>query len=210
MNDGPKFEELLDREFRWPQHGDRPFIQSARWQENASIAADHHGRLVMMMAGYKKGADLMVKRASADRADRDALVYPIIFNYRQFIELSLKYLIAMYGPTVGIKAAWKSHDLGELWKTFTAVLDGYGHNDAAETDATVAEIIAEFAKVDPGSFSYRYPVDTKGNAIPITHEELDLATLADVMNALDGYFSGCDGYLDHLQRSAPIEFDPDD
>ena len=43
---------------------------------------------------YKQGADLMVEKAGGRRRDRDALVYPIIFNYRLFIELSLKYLIS--------------------------------------------------------------------------------------------------------------------
>ena len=133
--------------------------------------------------------------------DRDALVYPIIFNYRQFIELELKYLIATYGLTVGVEANWKSHKLEDLWKAFTDVLDRYGSEDPQGTDPVVARIVAEFAKVDPRSFSYRYPVDTQGNPIPIAHEELDLAVLADVMKALEGYFSGCDGYLDHLQSA---------
>lgn len=199
MSDGSKFESLLDREFRWPRKGDRPFIQSASRQHNALIEPSAHGRLVMMMAGYKRAADLLVECGEADRFDRDALVYPIIFNYRQFIELSLKHLIATYGPAVGIKAIWNKHDLSELWKAFTKLLDGYGCQDVEETDPVVAEIIAEFSKVDPASFSYRYPVDTKGNPIPITHEELDLKALADVMHALEGYFTGCDGYFDSLQ-----------
>lgn len=197
------FESLLNGEFRWPKVGDRPFTQSENWEDNAYIDAHGHGRLVMMMKGYKKAADLMVERAVADEVDRASLVYPIIFNYRQFIELSLKYLIATYGPTVGVDAAWKTHDLGELWKTLTTVLDGYGHDDPDQTDPIVAEIVAEFAKVDPKSFSYRYPVDTKGKPIPIAHNELDLSALADVMEALEGYFSGSDGYLDSLRDAGP-------
>jgi len=81
----------------------------------------------MMMAGYKKAADLMVERAARSQPDRDALVYPIIFSYRQFIELSLKYLTTTYGHTVGIDAIWNSHDLGMLWKTFMKILTGYGY-----------------------------------------------------------------------------------
>lgn len=197
------FTSILNREFRWPKMGDQPFTQSPNWQANAYIDQHGHGRLVMMMTGYKRAADLMVERAAQDRSDRDALVFPIIFNYRQFIELSLKYLIANYGHAVGINANWKSHDLSVLWKTFMAVLNGYGHQDADQTDPIVAEIVAEFAKVDPDSFSYRYPVDTKGNPIPLAHEQLDLVALADVMQALDHYFTGCDGYLDNLQGAGP-------
>jgi hypothetical protein len=199
----PTFESLLDREFRWPRAGDRPFTQSEKWHDNAYIEPHGHGRMVMMMTGYKRAADLMVERSVTDDVDRASLVYPIIFNYRQFIELSLKYLIATYGPTVGVQPVWNSHDLGQLWKSLMEVLDGYGHDDVDQTDPVVAEIVAEFAKVDPKSFSYRYPVDTKGNPIPIAHNELDLTVLADVMEALDGYFSGCDGYLDALMTAGP-------
>lgn len=51
------------------------------------------------------------------------------------------------------------------------------------------------AENDPGSFSRRYPVYTKGWLIELPHENVDLAALADVMNAVDGFFSGCGGYL---------------
>lgn len=198
MSDGSSFEDILHQEFRWPRQGDRPFTQSANWRDNAFIEKHTHARMVMMTTGYKKGADLMLETAKADRRERDALVYPIIFNYRQFIELSLKYLIATYGRAVGVQAIWKSHDLAELWRAFTTMLEAYGHDDPEAVEDVVAVIIAEFSKVDPQSFSYRYPVDTKGRPIPIAHQELDLVTLADVMEAVEGYFDGCDGYLSHL------------
>jgi hypothetical protein len=76
-------------------------------------------------------------------------VYPIIFTYRQFIELELKYLIATYGFTVGIEANWRSHDVAFLWSEFVKVLAGY------------------------------------------------------VMEGVGGFFTGCDGYLDHLQGAGP-------
>ena len=143
------FESILKREFRWPKRGEQPFTQSPHWQDNACINQHSSGRPVMMMTGYKKAADLMVERTAQDRSDRDALVFPVIFNYRQFIELSLKYLIATYGHTVGVAANWNTHKLSVLWKTFMEVLDGYGHDDPDQTDLVVAEIVAEFAKVDP-------------------------------------------------------------
>ncbi|WP_419914578.1 hypothetical protein [Hoeflea sp.] len=191
----PDFESLLRTGFRWPTEGDAPFTQSENWEQNAYIDRFGHGRIVMMMAG-----DLMVAQVARDRHDGDVLVFPVVFNYRQFIELSLKFLIATYGHTVGIKAEWNTHDLKSLWETFLKVLEGYGHDDAEGAAAIVEEIILEFAKVDPRSFSYRYPVDTKSNPVLPAHQEIDFHRLADVMHGLDGYFSGCDGYLDDLQK----------
>ena len=48
-----------------------------------------------------------------------------------------------------------------------------GHID--ETTHDVGKLIFEFSKVDPKSFSYRYPVDTQGMPIPIEFTELHCA-----------------------------------
>jgi len=64
-------------------------------------------------------------------------------------------------------------------------------------------LVAEFATVDPGSFSFRYPVDTQGRPIELAHGYMDLSVLADVMEGVDGYFTGCDGYLDALASAGP-------
>ena len=196
-------EAILIQPFRWPKAGDKLFQVSPDWDGNA-VPADHpHSRMVLMMSGYKRAADLMVEHATAHRADRDTFVFPVIFNYRQFLELSLKYLVSTYGRTVEVDPIWNSHDLGKLWTRFEEVLDGYGLADDDGAATAVAQIVAEFAAVDPGSFSHRYPVDPKGRPIALEHEYLDLAALADVMDAVDGFFTGCDGHLDNLQTAGP-------
>lgn len=197
------FESILHQEMGWPRKGDKPFRTADDPYRNASV--DRHGQnqLVMMMNSYKQAGDLMVERSKRSNYDRDCLVFPIIFNYRHFIELSLKYLIASYGHTVGVDANWASHDVAFLWSEFLKVLNGYGIDDPDQTNPVVARIIMEFAKVDPKSYSYRYPVDIQGHLIPIAYDELDLEMLADVMGELESYFTGSDGYLDHLQGAGP-------
>lgn len=189
------FEKILETEFRWPRANDRPFVVADQPQNNANIPADDRIRLAGMTEGYKKAADLMVAQAEADATTRNFLVYPIIFNYRHFVELSLKYHLAIYGPTVGIKPNWTSHDLAILWSAFLEMLDRFGTKDPDEVDPIVGETILAFAKIDPGSYSYRYPVDRLGNPVPVEQADLHLPTLADVMNGVAGYFSGTDGYL---------------
>lgn len=197
------FEQILTQQFRWPRRGDRPFTESTDWQRNASIARHGHERLVLMMSGYKTAADLMVEHAARSSYDRDVLVFPIVFNYRHFIELSLKYLIATYGRTVNIEPNWQTHDLAKLWLTLKNVLKEYGDDDPDHTSDDVERIVAEFAKVDPQSFSYRYPVSRDGQLLELGQDKLDLRVLADVMKGLDSYFTGCDGWLDNIQSNAP-------
>lgn len=197
------FDEILKTEFRWPMQDDKPFIANDDPFNNANIAEDGFIRLVLMKDGYKTAADLMVKAAASDRPSRDTLVFPIVFNYRQFLELSLKYQLATFGPKVGIEPNWKSHDLAKLWSEFQILLEQYGTEDPDEVYPVVGAIVLEFAKIDPGSYSYRYPVDRRGNPIPVSYSDLHLPTLADVMNGVGGYFSGCDGYLSNLLDASP-------
>ena len=199
------FEEMLQREFRWPNAGDMAFVSADQPLENADLSADGFTRLVVLMEGYRKAADLMVEKAEAERCERDYLVSPIIFNYRQFVELSLKYIIATYGPLIDVAPNWRTHDLVSLWQDFAKVLERFGTPDPDDADPVVSAIVAEFAKIDPGSYSHRYPVDTRGNAIPLAVTQLHLPTLADVMNGVAGYFSGCDGYLAELAGASPTE-----
>ncbi len=84
------FEYILNAEFRWPKKGDKPFVVADDPLDNANVADNEFTRLVLMMNGYKEATDLMVDRSASDRSTRDTLVFPIIFNYRQFLELSLK------------------------------------------------------------------------------------------------------------------------
>ena len=69
-------------------------------------------------------------------------------------------------------------------------------------DPIVGAIILEFAKIDPASYAYRYPVDRNGRLLPVAQNDLHLPTLADVMNGVSAYFDGCDAYLDNLQGAS--------
>jgi len=198
-----KFDDVLSAEFRWPRKGDAPFAEASEPLDNALIASDERSRLVLMTDGYKQAGDLMVRQTLDEPSRRDFLVFPILFSYRHFLELSLKYMLSVFGPHVAVEPNWTTHELAPLAKSFFEMLDNFGTPDPDEADAVVANIIAEFAKIDPRSYSNRYPVDTKGRPLPITQAALDLSNLADVMEGVAGYFSGCDGYLSELLNAQP-------
>lgn len=80
------------------------------------------------------------------------------------------------------------------------MLEEYGTEDPDEADEVIVAIIGEFAKIDPGSFSMRYPADRKGAALPVTHSRLHLPSLKETMEKVANFFDGCDGYLSN--RSA--------
>jgi hypothetical protein len=198
MDKALAFEDILKSEFRWPTEGDVAFVKSIQPVDNAIIEEDEFARLVFMLEGYKRIADLAVVHSAVHKSDRDFLIYPIIFNYRHFLELSLKYQLATHGPTVGEVSNWKSHNLEKLWDFFQNMLDCYGALHPDEARPVVKQVILEFAKIDPKSDTYRYPVDQNGHPLPISFADVDLENLSDVMNAVAGYFNGCDGHLSSM------------
>jgi hypothetical protein len=194
------FASLLQPEFAWPATGDQVFTSSDNW--NDAVLADdpeqHRMRMATMVTGYKGAADALVDQAGKGTAERDSLVYPIVFLYRHYIELELKQLIWIYGPKVGVEPNWKSHDIRHLWALFTKMTKAWSVIDEGDAEKIVGRHVAAFAKLDPGSFSFRYTMDTDGEPMPIGRDRLDLNHLRDIMKTVDAFFVGTDGYLDAL------------
>lgn len=192
------FESILEAPFRWPIKSDMLIKHSADPEVTAHISKNPHTRFVQMINGYQYASDILVDSAISEPSKLDSLIYPIIFNYRHFIELHLKYLISNFGRHVRVEPVWNSHDLSKIWLSFIEMLAIFGNEDPDFADDVVGELITEFSKLDPNSFHARYPVDTKGNPVKINLSEIDLKNLKDVMTGVAGYFAGCDGYLDNL------------
>ena len=195
------FESLLDAEFRWPTLGDKLFAKPKGPLDGGRLAPHPWERLVHMARGYREAADLLVKHAEADYRLRGSLVYPIIFLYRHFIELELKYVLVTYGPHAGQTADWESHDLEVLWPKVRVVIDRFGVEEDKEGTDAVEACIIEMAKIDRDSFSFRYPVRKRGQPLPLEFESLDLENLRETMEKIRNFFLGVDGQLDHATNA---------
>ena len=188
-------EAIQSAPFRWPKDNDRLLKPSEDGGGNAVLAHRAEQRMALMASGYEMSASTLVDQALENSSLLDFLVYPIVFNYRHFIELRLKGIIADFGLSVGVEPIWSSHSLSVLWNAFAQVLDGYGTPDPDEADEVVAGLIQEFSKIDPGSFSFRYPCDTHGESLVLPFKEVDLNWLKDVMKGVSNYFDGTEGFL---------------
>jgi hypothetical protein len=194
------FESLLEQDFRWPAVGDRLFVEPAHWSEGAKVGGHTFHRLVMMMDGYKEAADALVDVTASEKHRANVLVYPILFCYRHYIELALKYVLLMYGGLGGVEPNTKDHDLEDLWRDVRRVIETTSSGEEDPDLEAVEAVIAEFAKIDRGSFTFRYPTDKKGQLLEIAVERVDLERLRDTMNGVTNFFMGADGFLDNQMR----------
>lgn len=172
-------------ELRWPQQGDRLFVESA-WASDAQIVRDPNERFHRMSIGYKRAGDLLVDQARMDVIDRRNVIYPALFCYRQSLELFLKWIVDDFGPN-DVTQDLKTHRLDRLWASFVRIADERSTREA-EGLLEVETLINEMHKADQMSDGFRYPHGR--NRMPFTFGDrgIDLDNLRLVMQGLANFF----------------------
>jgi hypothetical protein len=88
-----------------------------------------HGRWQIFAYGYILAANTVVEQALA-KGGADALVYPALFLYRQYIEMTLKsFLGQIHGEGGNTKPRTTNHDLVKLWTPLRGALDEDLHSN---------------------------------------------------------------------------------
>lgn len=162
------------------------------WHFNACMPGNHYWeKWSTYVRGYKLAADLLVKLILEGRSEAvmDTLVMPVVFNYRQYIELSLKLLIIKLD--VINHAPYKipaTHNLETLWQKAKNGLKIVNVTEPPESFESIARILSEFMQYDPGSFSFRYPVSKDGALVLENLRHINVRRLCDAIQELDDAF----------------------
>jgi hypothetical protein len=124
----------------WPRLGQHLFVPGSPGRD-AEIALGSGERMFWMKKAFKNTADFLVTRTEENYHERRELVWPIVFCYRQYIELALKDVIAKHGSQVNptIQPIWNTHKLGELWKCCKDLVE---HTLLSITTADIPELVA--------------------------------------------------------------------
>jgi hypothetical protein len=198
FNEGPMSYDVFSRfTERWPKAGDRLFVCG----RDSFLAERADERRYRLLEGYKRAGDILIQIALADPYDRNALVWPAIFNYRHYIELALKAIIEEHGPFAGESLGQKDHKLPELWQLFVKVAAAFGYDCSDATTAAVGRCIGEFADVDDRSTAFRYACNKDGST-PTLPSGLDLVRLHDVINGIENFFECVDLHFTHEAEQA--------
>jgi len=162
------------------------------WKANACLnsSLDTMG---LYIEGYREAADKLVHDVVQSGVNQDTLVFLISFLYRQYIELQLKNIIRESRIFLGEGATFpEHHKINDLWNTANSlmakIIKGHDHTIkdyiTKEDVQVIKTIITEFVKVDPDSFSFRYPKDKNGNNNLDGIEYINLRKLHDQMEIL--------------------------
>jgi hypothetical protein len=205
LNKGDNMAITLDVNMEWPQKGAKLFTNDGPPHDFSMIGwGDASHQYVLYMDGYKTAADELVQRLlTSETAGRlDTHIFPVLFLYRQFIELELKWIFLVYSDAeVSAKKellrGGKSHDLIDLWKKAEPIiLEGA----TLQEDVTIVEdYIRQFHELDKGSFSFRYPINKNLEQILDNQRRINLPNLRQRMDELYHFFNGIDVMLSNIR-----------
>lgn len=178
------------------------FTSDVDWHCNACLNWTNDA-LELYVIGYKKAADKLVENIMNTPRHQDALVFPICFLYRQYIELRLKELIKSGRRLLDEPGEFpQHHKILTLWETAEIILKKVsdGNIDSPDFLTLPSHVVNEFAKIDPDSFAFRYPNDKHG-ANPLEGlSHINLRRVAQYVNAfaraMDAASTGIAAYLD--------------
>ena len=197
-------ESLLEvPDLKWPSQDDDLFKEGEDWWNTAIVDTRGFSRY-MVAGGFKQAADLLVQHVNSTQMDQDSLVFPIMFSYRQYLELTLKRLILDGRSLLGRCGEYPAgHDLRKLWRECRILLDEIFPDDSEGPHDAIEKNIEEFMKVDPKSEAYRYLVDKKGDPIKTHKTRVPLVNVAQVMDGIANLFSGSIDAIDAYRDSMP-------
>ncbi|WP_404415091.1 hypothetical protein [Marinospirillum sp.] len=194
------FRDLITGKIRLPHVEDKLFTEADDWWMNACLDW-YHDASELYIVGYKEAADSLVESVNNRNGTADSLVFPIVFLYRQYLELRLKSLLED-----GRRLLDKPHEVGaehrlsKLWQPTREILLEVWPEGNREHLKIVGKLIAEFEKADPRSTSFRYPKDLSGKkSVKLEIPRLNLRNLSEVIGAmaiiLEGASAGISEYL---------------
>jgi hypothetical protein len=145
----------------------------------------------------------------------DFRAYPVVFLYRHALELYMKAVILVGSPMLRIKgmacvdrrALLKTHSLDKLRQDLEQVFEAYEwewdlgapHFRSLED---FRKTVAELHAVDAGSYAFRYPLDTKGDASLTAHFRFNLFEFCEVLDSLFPVLEGAAiGAYEELQTT---------
>lgn len=175
----------------------RNIFVSANNKENESTISSKffRSKYYEYEIAYKKAAEAVIEKAIENRSLFLCVsTYPIMFLYRQFLELYIKDILFQYdGEFNGKIEPYNKHDIYKLWKRLLQIVKEnivFFPQQVEDTDfmdilCATDGYMEEIAIYDQNSMAFRYP-DDKTHTQPFFPNEIpvDLINIKERLNEL--------------------------
>lgn len=183
----------------FPLSGDRLFRNDLKdWPNNAVLNWGTR-KLPFYAEGYRVAAKAAISECEKDRTTNDILVYPIVFLYRQYIELRLKEILSVLRYCNGETCDFPNiHVLNTIWLQVKEQYQELGESANSEDFQNGNRLILEFDQIDDQSMAFRYPVDTKGkDTLSLSH--MNIRNFGEVMERLSRFLDAISDHAAHFE-----------
>ncbi len=152
---------------------------------------------------YYKSAMELVTRANDDRLLTSTFGHPIVFLYRQYIELALKDLVSLLRRLETHDSGYpQTHSLHSLWSEAKRLINQHYREDQMPDGIKhVDQCVNEFHNLDSQSDAFRYPHSKKGKVYD--PPRFDLPHLRDGMREVERFLGTVRGDLFHKWQNSP-------
>lgn len=156
-------EKYMEKQENLPKNGKKLFLETFAFHDSADIRLGGTFQIYNYIDGYKLSADALVAAGiNGQPYDLERYVYSIIYNYKQFLELSMKAIYLFYSnDSVEIKIQninRVSSDLEKTWELIEPQLNLiYTTSEEVTIMQTAKEYVMEFHNLDNNSYNFRYP-----------------------------------------------------
>ncbi len=148
----------------------------------------------ILASGYKDAGDALAREQNS-QFHNDALVYPMLFCYRQYLELSIKALTVLVNRAQESEEGFpRSHNLKKLWSPIRDPLFNEIEQSEKEAFEIVEGIIRQFHEIDPRSHGFRYPSKVKQFNFEPSHT-------TEVMNRVATFIESLGDFLENSIRN---------
>lgn len=175
------------------------FDHAEDWWHNATLStgADSWHEIAQ---GYRIAANTLVDHAVASRVALDWVAFPIAFLYRHYVELSLKAILIDAGNLLDRpQDPGNSHRLLDLWGKLRPLLEEISPGENPDFLDRSGGLIGEFESLDPGSYAFRYPVDTAGRPSLPADTGINIRQMKAVMAELAILFDGAGAMISEYE-----------
>ena len=146
----------------------------------------------VLAQGYAFAAERAMESWNGRGSRRtDLEAYPILFLYRHALELSLKHILyrafelsRYHLPGEIEEKLQNDHNLQRVWQVVSKTLNIlYPYDQLKRSiEETISRACVELSELDPGSYTFRYPIDRNGEPMPATPRRVNLSAFVDEMN----------------------------
>ncbi|WP_374608878.1 hypothetical protein [Diaphorobacter nitroreducens] len=180
--------------------GQHLFIQGEDWHNNAMLGWTHFPWNIYA-AGYKDAADALVAALVERKTSLDSAIYPLVFLYRQGLELQLKLILPLARRRTGkVAVSDHKHALMPLWSELRRHLEQLDPREDEKELPAIEHFIRQLDAVDPGSFAFRYPTTKKGEVSLPELRHINIRHLSEIMDSVFALLGGIRAWLGEMEQ----------